>query len=37
VSALKTATDVTQITLEKRLGETLIAGNEAPAWKWPSR
>ena len=26
-----------EIALTKHLGETLIEGDEAPAWKWPVR
>jgi predicted ATPase len=37
LSELDAAAEVTRITLAKRLGETIIEGNEAPAWKWPSR
>jgi predicted ATPase len=37
LTELDAAAEVTRITLEKRLGETIIEGNESPAWKWPSR
>jgi predicted ATPase len=37
LSELDAAAEVTRITLAKRLGETIIEGNEGPAWKWPSR
>jgi predicted ATPase len=37
LSELDAAAEVTRITLAKHLGETIIDGNEAPAWKWPSR
>jgi predicted ATPase len=30
-------TQATQILLEKELGETVVAGDERPAWTWPSR
>jgi predicted ATPase len=36
VAALEAA-DARQIILEKRLGETLVAGDAAPAWSWPPR
>lgn len=26
-----------EIALTKHLGETLVAGEEAPAWTWPTR
>jgi predicted ATPase len=37
VSALAAAPDARQIVLEKQLGETLVQGDERPAWTWPSR
>jgi predicted ATPase len=37
VSALNDAPDARQIVLEKRLGETLVADDERPAWTWPTR
>ena len=37
ISALAAATDATQIVLEKELGETVVRGDERPAWTWPSR
>jgi predicted ATPase len=37
VSELEATSDARQIVLEKQLGETLIAGDERPAWSWPSR
>jgi predicted ATPase len=37
VSALDAAAEVRRIVLEKQLGETLVAGDETPAWTWPSR
>jgi predicted ATPase len=37
LSELDAATDVTRIILEKHLGETLVQGEERPAWTWPSR
>jgi predicted ATPase len=37
VSALAAAADTRQIVLEKQLGETLVQGNERPAWTWPAR
>jgi len=36
VAALQAA-DARQIILEKRLGETLVAGDDTPAWSWPPR
>ena len=36
VSALREA-DARQIVLAKKLGETVVAGEERPAWNWPSR
>jgi predicted ATPase len=36
VSALAAA-EARQIILEKKLGETLVTGAEAPAWSWPPR
>jgi predicted ATPase len=37
VSELAAATDARQIVLEKQLGETLVQGDQRPAWTWPSR
>ncbi len=37
VSELAAATDARQIVLEKQLGETLVQGDQKPAWTWPSR
>jgi predicted ATPase len=37
LSELDAATDATRIILEKHLGETLVQGEERPAWTWPSR
>jgi predicted ATPase len=37
VSALAAVTDAKQIVLEKQLGETLVQGDERPAWIWPTR
>jgi predicted ATPase len=37
VSELEATSDARQIVLEKQLGETLVAGDERPAWSWPSR
>jgi predicted ATPase len=37
VAELAAAGDARQIVLEKQLGETLVAGDERPAWNWPSR
>jgi predicted ATPase len=37
VSALDAAAEVRRIVLEKQLGETLVQGDEKPAWTWPSR
>jgi hypothetical protein len=37
VSALDAAAEVRRIVLEKQSGETLVQGNEKPAWTWPSR
>jgi predicted ATPase len=37
VSALEAASDARQIVLEKQLGETLVQGDQRPAWTWPSR
>jgi predicted ATPase len=37
VSALAATADARQIVLEKQLGETLVQGDERPAWTWPSR
>ena len=31
------ATEARRITLQKQLGETLVEGDERPAWNWPSR
>ena len=36
VSALQDA-GAKQIVLEKKLGETVVPGEERPAWNWPSR
>jgi predicted ATPase len=37
VSELEAAADARQIVLEKQLGETLVRGDQRPAWTWPSR
>jgi predicted ATPase len=37
VSELEATTDARQIVLEKQLGETLVQGDQRPAWTWPSR
>ncbi len=37
VSALADTGDSRVFTLEKRLGETVVPGIEAPAWAWPKR
>jgi predicted ATPase len=37
VSALAGTGDARQIVLEKQLGETLVQGDERPAWTWPTR
>jgi predicted ATPase len=37
ISALASVTEATQIVLEKELGETVVLGDERPAWSWPSR
>jgi predicted ATPase len=37
VSELEAAADARQIVLEKQLGETLVQGDQRPAWTWPSR
>jgi predicted ATPase len=37
VSALAGAGAARQIVLEKQLGETLVQGDERPAWTWPTR
>jgi predicted ATPase len=37
VSELEAAADARQIVLEKQLGETLVQGDQRPAWNWPSR
>jgi predicted ATPase len=37
MSELAAATDARQIVLEKQLGETLVQGDQKPAWTWPSR
>ena len=37
VEALAAASDATLIELRKELGETVVDGVEAPAWKWPGR
>jgi predicted ATPase len=36
ISALA-STEATQIALEKELGETVVRGDQRPAWAWPSR
>jgi predicted ATPase len=36
ISALA-STQATQIVLEKELGETVVGGDQRPAWTWPSR
>jgi hypothetical protein len=37
VSKLAGAGDARQIVLAKQLGETLVPGDERPAWAWPTR
>jgi predicted ATPase len=37
VSALAATTQARQIVLEKQLGETVVQGDERPAWTWPTR
>jgi predicted ATPase len=37
VSGLAAMGGAQQIVLEKRLGETLVAGDGPPSWTWPSR
>ena len=37
VSELAAASDARQIVLDKQLGETLVQGDERPAWTWPPR
>jgi predicted ATPase len=37
VSELNLVPGVTQIILEKNLGETLVQGDQRPAWTWPTR
>jgi hypothetical protein len=37
LSELAAAGDARQIVLEKLLGETLVQGDQRPAWTWPSR
>jgi predicted ATPase len=37
LEALDDAGTVRQITLEKRLGETIIDSDDPPAWVWPTR
>ncbi|WP_282607981.1 AAA family ATPase [Pelagibius sp. Alg239-R121] len=37
VEALVEAPDSAVFALEKRLGETVVPGSEAPAWAWPKR
>lgn len=37
VTALAGHGDATRIELHKALGETVVAGGDAPAWKWPGR
>jgi predicted ATPase len=37
VSELEAATGARRIMLEKQLGETVIDGDERPAWTWPTR
>ncbi len=37
VSELAAAAQAKQIVLDKQLGETLVEGDERPAWTWPSR
>jgi predicted ATPase len=35
--ALDAAIGLRRIVLEKHLGETLVQGDQKPAWTWPSR
>ncbi len=37
LSELETAAHVERITLEKQLGETVIAAEQTSSWTWPSR
>src|SRR5580700_1947895 len=37
VSGLAAVTKARQIVLEKQLGETVVEGDERPAWTWPTR
>ena len=37
VSALAAMIEARQIVLEKQLGETVVEGDERPAWTWPTR
>jgi predicted ATPase len=37
VDALVSELDAKRITLEKRLGETIVPDEEPPRWAWPSR
>jgi hypothetical protein len=34
---MKNSANAERIVLEKQLGETLVQGDEKPAWTWPSR
>ena len=36
-SALASASETTQIVLEKELGETMVRADQRPAWSWPVR
>ena len=37
IKALSGTTDCNLLTLQKELGETIVAGAEQPAWAWPTR
>ncbi len=37
ICALASTREVTEIVLEKELGETVVRTDERPAWTWPSR
>jgi hypothetical protein len=37
MSALAGASDARHIVLEKQLDQTLVQGDERPAWTWPTR
>ncbi|WP_410013155.1 AAA family ATPase [Sodalis sp. C49] len=37
VDALRAASSITAIVLQKRLGETLVVDDDGPLWHWPAR